>query len=71
MWVIYFIVKAAFYAWVAQRYTIEEALAVRGLVGNASMYGLLFVSIFCARPIKSGLGKLRLLPSTRNMGPAA
>ena len=66
VWSLYYFLKAAFYGWVATKYSLEEGLAIRGVVGNISMYGLLFVSIFGARQIKAALGKLRLLPSTRS-----
>lgn len=65
IWVIYFLLKAGFYAWVGARYSLEKAMLIRGLVGNATLYPLMAVSIFGGRPIFLALKKLRLLPSCR------
>jgi len=65
VWVVYFFLKAAFYAWTAYRYDLEKALAIRLLVGNVTFYALLFVSIFLARPIILSLRRLGLTPSAR------
>ena len=63
-WTIYFFVKAVFYAWTGWRYGLARAFAIRVVVGNATFYGLLFVSIFLARPIILALRRLKLAPST-------
>lgn len=65
IWTIYQFSKAGFYAWIASRYSLEEGLAIRTTLGTASFYALLAISIFGAKQIKSALGRLRLLPSTR------
>jgi len=65
MWSAYEFLMAGFYIWVASNYTLEQGLAIRGVVGNATFYGLLFISIFGAKSIKQVLGKLRLLPSSQ------
>jgi uncharacterized membrane protein len=51
VWTTYFILKAAIYAWVAQRYTLEEALLIRSTYGTASLYLLIFASSVGGRPL--------------------
>jgi len=70
VWTAYFFLKAGFYTWVASRYELERAMEIRVVVGNATFYPLLFVSIFLARPIIGLLRRLKLAPSTRQT-PAA
>lgn len=65
VWTVYQFAKAAFYAWVAAHYTLEEGLVFRALVGNVTFYALLGISIFGSRPIIKILAKLGMLPSTR------
>jgi len=65
VWTVYFFLKAAVYAWIAHRYELETALAIRLVVGNVTFYALLFTSIFLARPIILLLRRLGLAPSTR------
>jgi intracellular septation protein A len=65
VWVIYFMLKAAFYAWVARHYSLERALVIRGIAGNATLYPLMAFSIFCSRSIFLTLKKFSLLPSCR------
>jgi len=36
-----------------------------GVLGNATFYGLLAISIFGAKTIKGILGNLKMLPSTK------
>lgn len=67
VWSIYSFVKAAFYFWVASNYSLEEGLAIRATVGNASFYALLFISIFGVKQIRFALGKMRMLPSARKI----
>jgi len=59
IWAIYFVSKAGFYVWVANHYSMEEALAMRTVVGNATLYGLMFVNIYFAKPIIRIMAKLR------------
>jgi uncharacterized membrane protein len=42
VWTAYFFVKAAVYGWLSTRYPLEEAMAVRGVVGPVS-FGAMFV----------------------------
>lgn len=56
VWVIYFFVKAAFYVWVAKRYSIEKGMVIRGLVGNISL-GLMIAVSFGFGPILYRLSK--------------
>jgi intracellular septation protein A len=65
LWSVYFWAKAAVYAWLATRYSLEKALAIRLVAGNVSLYAMMAVSVFGAKPIMRALGKLRLLPSAR------
>jgi len=57
--------KAAFYVWVARHYSLERALVIRGIVGNATLYPLMAFSIFGSRSIFLALKKFSLLPSCR------
>ena len=41
--------KGAFYAWVGSRYSLERALAIRVIVGNATLYPLIGVSALAAK----------------------
>jgi intracellular septation protein A len=70
VWTTYFVLKASFYAWVAWRYDLERALAIRLAVGNISFYVLLGASIFLARPIIGQLRRMKLAPSTREATPS-
>jgi intracellular septation protein A len=65
VWSFYFFAKAVFYAWVGTRYTLEEGLAIRSVVGNSSFYGLMFINIYFPTQIRALLAKARLLPSSR------
>jgi intracellular septation protein A len=67
IWTSYLFIKAGFYAIIAGRYTLEEGLAIRGVIGNVSFYGLLFVTTVGANKIKSILAWAKLLPSVRNV----
>jgi intracellular septation protein A len=69
VWTGYFFLKAAFYAWVAWRYDLERALAIRLTVGNVTFYTLLGASIFLARPIILLLRRTGLAPSARGEPP--
>jgi intracellular septation protein A len=63
IWVGYFLLKAFLYAWIAAHYSLEYALVWRGVFGNASFYGMLFLSIGCSKFIKSILTNFKLFPS--------
>jgi intracellular septation protein A len=65
VWTSYFVLKALVYLWIGANYGLEEALALRVLIGNVSFYGLLFVNIFLARPLIAALRRMKLMPSTR------
>jgi intracellular septation protein A len=68
VWSLYSFIKAGFYTWVASNYPLEEGLAIRGVVGNATFYGLMLISIFGSKQIKFALAKLKMLPSSRKQG---
>jgi intracellular septation protein A len=63
VWSVYMFAKAAFYFWVAAKFSLEEGLVIRSVVGNVTFYGLLAISIFGSKQIKFILAKLKLLPS--------
>ncbi len=65
VWSLYSFIKAAFYIWVATHYELEQGLAIRVVVGNASFYALLALSIFGKTPITFGLMKLKMMPSSK------
>lgn len=60
VWSLYSFVKAGVYIWIASNYSLEQGLIFRGVVGNASFYALLFVSIFGSRQIIFILRKLKM-----------
>jgi uncharacterized membrane protein len=64
IWVAYFILKAGVYFWLASRYSIEETLAIRVVIGSGSLYGFILLSVFGSRFIFPILKRFRLLPST-------
>lgn len=45
VWVLYFFAKAAVYAWVAQGYSIDQAIWIRMIAGSLSFYALLGASV--------------------------
>lgn len=45
VWAGYFFVKAAFYFWISSTRSLEQAMAIRAVVGNASPYALMFLNI--------------------------
>ncbi len=49
-WVAYLVLKAAVYAWIGTRYDLEKALALRLIIGNASMYLMIGATIVLAKP---------------------
>jgi len=61
VWVAYSFSKAAFYAWLAPRAGLEEAFAVRFVVGNITFYALLALTITGWRPFKAALELIRSL----------
>jgi intracellular septation protein A len=65
VWACYMFIKAGFYFWVAEKYNLEEGLAIRASLGNISFYALLGLSIFASNQIKFVLAKARMLPSSR------
>lgn len=65
VWSGYSFAKAIGYFWIASRYSLEEGLAIRVVIGNVTFYSLLAVSIFGSKQIKFILAKLKMLPSTQ------
>lgn len=63
VWTTYFFLKAGFYAYVANRYSVEQAMMIRSTVGTASFYGLLGLSLFFGRKIVIFFQRNGLLPS--------
>ena len=63
IWSVYFWLKAAIYAWLASRVSIGEGFLIRTLIGSASFYALLAISIFGYKFFHRILKKLKLLPS--------
>jgi intracellular septation protein A len=61
-WVIYFILKAAAYFWIAQNFSIEQSMIVRTILGSGTLYLMLFVSIVGSKKIFPLLKQYRLLP---------
>ncbi|MGZ3711162.1 MAG: septation protein IspZ [Bdellovibrionota bacterium] len=51
IWVLYFWLKAAVYFWIAGRFSLEQGLLVRTVLGSGSFYLMLGISIFGSRKI--------------------
>ena len=64
VWTGYFVVKAGVYFYVARTYSIEEALAFRAVVGNATLAGLLIGERVLRPQIIVVLKRLGILPPT-------
>lgn len=76
VWAGYFFVKAIVYAWLAQRYSFERALAIRAVVGSVSFYALLGVSTVLGRPLfnlarRFGLFAPKAAPAPATQAPTA
>ncbi len=65
LWSFYSFAKGIFYLWVGSHFTLEQGLAIRGIVGSATFYALLFLSLFGSKQIKFLLMKAKMLPSAR------
>ncbi len=65
IWVIYFFVKAVTYFLIAQKYSFEEGLLIRAVVGSGSFYALLALSIFGSRRMFLALKKRGFLGAPR------
>lgn len=61
-WVVYFLVKAAVYLWLARTFSLERAAEIRSTAGAASFYAMLFVSIAGSKKIFPAIKRLGLLP---------
>jgi intracellular septation protein A len=62
VWVAYFVLKAGAYFWIADHYSLEQGLLIRVILGTASFYALLAISILGGRPIFKALQSKGLLP---------
>ncbi len=65
LWAIYLIGKAAVYFQYNMHHSIEKDLAFRMVVGNASLAGMVVVSILFSRIIYRAFYRFELLPSQR------
>jgi intracellular septation protein A len=63
VWVVYFFAKAFAYFWIAGRFSLEEGLVIRTLLGSGTFYVMLAVSIYGSRKIFPLLKSWGLLPS--------
>ena len=66
VWTFYFVIKAAIYAVISYRLSIDEALAIRSVFGTASLYVLLIGEKIFRRHLMAGLRYLGLV-STPNL----
>jgi uncharacterized membrane protein len=62
VWTAYFVVKAGLYGWLGATLSIERAMAVRSLVGTASMVTLLIGETLVRRPLFRFLQRRGILP---------
>ncbi len=64
VWTLYFVLKAGFYAYLAARYDIERAIAIRSIVGTVSLAALLLGETVVRRPLFRWLQRRGLIPPT-------
>lgn len=62
IWVLYFVLKAGAYYWIAAHASLEQTLVIRAVAGSVSFYVLLGISIFGSKGIIHGLRRLGLMP---------
>jgi len=69
-WAVYFFVKAVFYAWTALTFPLTEAMALRSVVGGASLAAMIALSATQGRRMFFLCRRLGLLPDPRAVGGA-
>ena len=69
VWVLYFLLKAGAYFWIARHYSLEQGLAIRTIAGSGSFYAMLFVSIAGSKKIFPALKSFGLFPDDAPVGP--
>lgn len=62
VWVLYFFAKAGAYYWMASSMSLEEGFLIRTILGSASFYALLFISIVGSKKIFPLMKQWGLLP---------
>lgn len=62
VWTAYFFLKAGAYYWMASTMSLEQGLLLRTILGSASFYALLFISIVGSKRIFPWMKKMKLLP---------
>lgn len=62
VWVAYFFAKAAAYAWLAGRVSLEQGMVIRTLLGSGTLYVMLAISIYGSKKIFPMLKSLGMLP---------
>ena len=70
-WAAYFFVKAGFYGWTAWTFPLGEALALRSVVGGASLAAMIALSVTQGRRLFFLCRWLGLLPRPETLGEAA
>ncbi len=65
LWTGYFVIKSGVYVWIAHRYGLEKGLIIRAIVGNVSLYALIGISMFGAKPIFMAFKKWGLLSPSK------
>jgi intracellular septation protein A len=71
VWAAYFLLKAGFYLWLAQELSLERAMAVRSVVGSASLVLLIAASFSQGRRLFLLCQRLGLLPKQDSSGRGA
>lgn len=66
VWVTYFFVKACAYYWMSSRVSMKQGLVLRAIIGSASFYAMLFVSILGSKTIFPWMKKWNLLPAAED-----
>ena len=66
-WVLYFFAKAGAYFWVASNFSLEQGLVIRALLGSASLYAMLFLSIVGSKKLFPVLKKWGVLPAAESV----
>lgn len=61
LWALYFFAKALVYAWIAQRYPLDRAMALRAVIGSTSFYAMMALSA-AGRPLFMFAKRMGLFP---------
>lgn len=65
-WCLYFVIKAIFYLWLNFRVSLDEGIILRAIIGKASFWVMMFISIGLPRQVWKLMEQLKLFPSQKS-----